>query len=98
MIEEKDYASFYWLKLELTEDEFKSFVSNVEKVGVIDGIDEETQEVCIKFANTKPRTKDQLKLAKQINTKNLKSFLHQLSKHIHGKLYFNVNRNIIKHK
>lgn len=95
---EKDYGVFYWLKVDLSDNEFQSFVTNFQKMNLIDGTDFETKEVCLKFSHAKPKTVRDIPKAKQINVRNCKRFLTDLSKKIDGRLYFNINRKILKRK
>lgn len=98
MILEKEYSYYYWLTVDLTDTEFENFISNVNKVNLIDGVDIEDKQVCIKFNQVKPSKPQEIKWAKAKNEQNAKKFLRVLSKHIDGRLYFNVNHHIIKHK
>jgi len=103
-IPEHSYSCYYWLKIDLPETEFKSFVENIEqvniqhKISLLDGIDVESQELCFKFSQVKPTKKQEITLAKVRNEQNCNKFLHALSKKLDGKLYFNVNHKVIKRK
>lgn len=104
MILEKDYAVAYWLECQLTDEEFKVFTENIEQINnkhliqLIDGVDEEGKSICFKFNNFKPDHPTKIKWAKAQNEKSCKRFMQLLSKKIDGRLYFNVNHNVIKHK
>lgn len=104
MILEKDYAVAYWLECQLTDEEFKVFTENIEQINnkhliqLIDGVDEEGKSICFKFNNFKPDHPTKIKWAKAQNEKSCKRFMQLLSKKIDGRLYFNVNHNVIKHR
>ena len=104
MILEKDYVCCYWLDCHLTKEEFEEFTKNIEQINnkyliqILDGIDEESQSICFKFAQCRPTKIQEVKWAKMQNEKHCKKFMQLLSKKIDGKLYFNVNHNVIKHK
>lgn len=98
MILEKEYVYCYWLKVDLSDTEFENFVTNINKIKVVDGIDVEDKQVCLKFNQVKPSKVQEIKWAKAKNEQNAKKFLRVLSKHIDGRLYFNVNHHVIKHK
>lgn len=104
MILEKEYAAFYWLECDLTKEEFSAFVQNLDqvntehKINLIDGVDEETQSICFKFNQCKATKQNEIKWAKTENLKHCNKFMQLLSKKIDGRLYFNVNHNVIKKK
>jgi len=98
MILEKEYSVAYWLKCELTDNEFLNFVKNLEEMKLCDGFDIETKDICLKFCHAKPKTVSDIKRAKEINIKSCKKFLTEFSKKLDGRLYFNVNHKIIKRK
>lgn len=104
MILEKDYSVFYWLTCELTDEEFKAFTENLEQVNqkhsikIVDCVDKDEKAICFRFDQCKPDHPTKIKWAKSVNEKSCKRFMQLLSKRIDGRLYFNVNHNIIKHK
>lgn len=98
MILEKEYAYCYWLKIDLSDTEFENFVTNINKVKLIDGVDVDDKQVCLKFNQVKPSKVQEIKWAKTKNEQNARKFLRVLSKHIDGRLYFNINHNVIKYK
>ncbi len=95
---EYQYSTFYWMKIDLSDNEFQSFVNNFQKMNLLDGVDEPEKEVCLRFNHAKPKTVRDIPKAKQINVRNCKRFLTDLSKKIDGRLYFNINRKILKRK
>lgn len=104
MILEKDYGYWYWLDCKLTDEEFEAFTKNIEEVNnkhlinLIDGIDTEDKSICFKFSQCKPEHPTKIKWAKTVNEAHCKKFMQLLSKKIDGRLYFNVNHHVIKHK
>lgn len=99
-IPEYEYAEYYWLTLEnfnSTEWEtFKRDMSPFLKLFTIDGIDEETMSLCFKFIRAIPKSESHIKKCKEINQVYKKEFIKALRQDIRGKVYFNVNRGILK--
>lgn len=95
---EKDYSCAYWLRCELTDNEFQNFVKQLEEMHLLDGVDVDEKDVCLKFSQVKPKNIPDIKRAKLLNTQNCKRFLTEFSKAIDGRLYFNINHHIIKRK
>lgn len=95
---EKDYIYAYWLKVDLSNSEFENFIKNIEQMELVDGIDIQDKEICLKFNHVKPKTISEINKAKEMNERNCKRFLSKFSKVIDGRLYFNVNHKTIKRK
>lgn len=100
-ISEHQFAFYYWLNVQLNPNEFSNFIENMDKIKdleLIDGVDLEDQSVCLRFNKFKPTKTQEIKFCKVMNEKVGKRFLHDLSKKLDGRLYFNVNSKIIKRK
>lgn len=100
MIPEHKYAEYYWLTFENFDVEewerFKKDLSPFTKLFTFDGIDDENQSICFKFARFVPRTGTELTSCKKKNLLYKKEFIKALQQDIRGKVYFNIKRGIIK--
>lgn len=99
-IPEHKYAIYYWLTLEnFNREEWERFIQDLSpftKLFTIDGIDEECQSLCFKFSRFVPKDKSQIKICKEKNLIYKKEFLKALREDIRGRVYFNVNRGVLK--
>lgn len=100
MINPALYAEYYWLTLVDYDDEtweiFKESMGQFPKAYTWDGWDDENHSICFKFATHVPRNESEIKICKERNLKVKRDILKTIENNLHGKVYFNKSKGILK--